>query len=198
MAGPAGGFDAKAGDTVTLGSDRGPDPWGSNLVYSWSKASGTTVDPSATDVAQPTVTAPALAEAAALEYGLTVTARGHEPDRDGQRDGSRVAAAALVSSVAPVSEPVSGDTYKRGEMIEIAVTFSMPVTVTGAPQLALSVGTNTRQAAFYVPRLGDQPAGVRIHRGNRPYGHGRHRHRGGQSDTRGRHDPGRRWRGGLA
>ena len=146
VAGPAGGFDAKAGDTVTLGGDAG-GPWGSNLVYSWSKASGTVVDPSATDVAKPTVTAPALAEAAVLEYGLTVTGRGTSLTATDSVT-VRVAAAALVSSVAPVSEPVSGDTYKRGEMIEIAVTFGKPVTVTGTPRLALAVGTATRQAGY--------------------------------------------------
>ena len=43
---------------------------------------------------------------------------------------------------------MSGDTYKQGETIEAAVTFSKPVTVTGTPTLALSVGTNTRQAAY--------------------------------------------------
>ena len=146
VAGPAGGFDAKAGDTVTLGGDAG-GPWGSNLVYSWSKTSGTTVDLSATDVAKPTLTAPALAAAAALEYGLTVTARGTSLTATDSVT-VRVAAAALVSSVAPVSGPVSGDTYRRGEMIEIAVTFGKPVTVTGTPQLALAVGTATRQAAY--------------------------------------------------
>ena len=54
-----------------------------------------------------------------------------------------------MTEVAPVSEPVSGDsTYKRGEKIDIAATFSQPVTVTGVLQLALSVGTNTRQAGY--------------------------------------------------
>ena len=43
---------------------------------------------------------------------------------------------------------MSGDTYKQGETIEAAVTFSKPVTVTGTPTLALSVGTNTRQATY--------------------------------------------------
>ena len=146
VAGPAGGFDAKAGETVTLGGDAG-GPWGSNLAYSWSKASGTTVDPSATDVAKPTLIAPALAEAAALEYGLTVTG-GKTTVTATDRVTVRVAAVAAVSSVALVSEPVADSTYKRGEKIDIAATFSQSVTVTGVPQLALSVGTNTRQAGY--------------------------------------------------
>ena len=76
VAGPVGGIDAKAGEKKTLGGDAG-GPWGDNLInYSWRKATGTTVELSALNIPQPTVTAPALAEAAALEYELTVTARG--------------------------------------------------------------------------------------------------------------------------
>ena len=146
MAGPEGGIDAKPGQKkVKLGGDAG-GPWGNNLDYSWRKAAGTTVDPSALNEAEPTVTAPALAEAAALEYELTVTARGTSLTAT-DRVTVRVAAAATVSSVALVSKPVDGgDTYKSGEKIEAAVTFSKPVTVTGTgpPQLELSVGAGTR------------------------------------------------------
>ena len=112
VAGPAGGFDAKAGDPVTLGGDPG-GPWGSNLVYAWRKATGTTVDPSADGCRAPTLTAPALAEAAALEYELTVTARG--TSRTATHSVTvRVAATAVVSSVALVSDPVDGgDAYRH-------------------------------------------------------------------------------------
>ena len=48
-----------------------------------------------------------------------------------------------------VSEPVDeGDEYHAGEDIEIAVTFSKPVTVTGTPGLSLLVGTSTRTASY--------------------------------------------------
>ena len=47
------------------------------------------------------------------------------------------------------SRPSSGgDTYGRGETIELRVDFSEPVTVTGAPQLALEIGTERRTAEF--------------------------------------------------
>ena len=166
VAGPAGGLDAKAGDTVTLGGDAG-GPWGNNLVYAWSKAADTAVNPSATGEPRPTLTAPALAEAAELEYELTVTARGTSLTAT-DRVTVRVAAAVLVSSVALVSKPIVGDTYKRGETIEAAVTFGDPVKVVtslGTPTLALTVGTNTRQALF-VPEPGTGDAGTE-HAGTR-------------------------------
>ena len=47
-------------------------------------------------------------------------------------------------------------TYKLGEKIEATVSFSKPVTVTGTPQLALSVGTQTLQAN-YVQGTGTGP-----------------------------------------
>ena len=147
VAGPEGGIDAKAGEKKTLGGDAG-GPWGDNVTYSWRKATGTTVDLSVTDIQEPTVTAPALAAAAALEYELTVTARGTSLTATDSVT-VRVAVAAVVSSVTLVSKPVDGgDTYRQGEKIEAAVTFSKPVTVTGIPQLALSVGTQTRQATY--------------------------------------------------
>ena len=149
MAGPEGGIDTVAGKTVPLGGDRTPDPWGSNVAYGWRQIAGTTVtlSPDA-NAERPTFTAPALAEASELGYELTVTAKGTSLTATDSVT-VRVAAAAVVSRpIDFVSEPVSGDTYKQGETIEAAVTFSKPVTVTGTPTLALSVGTNTRQATY--------------------------------------------------
>ena len=40
-------------------------------------------------------------------------------------------------TVAIVSTPEIGDTYRRGEIIELEMTFSEPVEVRGAPQLGL-------------------------------------------------------------
>ena len=152
VAGPEGGIDAVAGKTVTLGGDAG-GPWGNNLIYSWRKATGTTVDPVGdANIQEPTLTAPALTEASELGYELTVTARGTSLTATDSVT-VRVATATVVSRpIAFVSEPVSGDTYKQGETIEAAVTFSKPVTVTGTPTLALSVGTNTRQALMTAVR----------------------------------------------
>ena len=57
-------------------------------------------------------------------------------------------AGASVTGVAVSSTPESGDTYGLGERIEVQVTFDRAVTVTGAPQLALTVGAATRQANY--------------------------------------------------
>ena len=130
---------------MTLGGDAG-GPWGGNVVHAWRQVSGTAVALSATDAAKPAFAAPALAGPEDLAFELTVTGRGTSLTAT-DRVSVRIAAAA-VSSVVPASTPIDGDTYRRGETIGIAVGFAKPVTVTGTPQLALSVGTNTRQAAY--------------------------------------------------
>ena len=58
----------------------------------------------------------------------------------------------MVSGVS-ISSPVSGDTYELAEEIRVQVTFDRAVDVTGRPQLALTVGSTTRQAGYsgYVP-----------------------------------------------
>ena len=53
-----------------------------------------------------------------------------------------------VSGVTISSSPSVGDTYALAERIEVEVAFSRPVSVSGAPQLALTIGTQTRQAAY--------------------------------------------------
>ena len=53
-----------------------------------------------------------------------------------------------VSGVSIASRPASGASYATGENIDVDVTFNYPVTVTGAPRLALRIGAGTRQAAY--------------------------------------------------
>ena len=57
-------------------------------------------------------------------------------------------AAPTVSAVALSSSPPRQSTYQRGETIRVAVTFTAAVTVTGSPQLALTLATGTRQASY--------------------------------------------------
>ena len=148
VAGPEGGIDAKAGEKKTLGGNAG-GPWGNNLIYSWRKATGTTVDLSVTDEAEPDLTAPALAEASVLGYELTVTARGTSLTATDSVTVRVAAMATVATEVTLSSTPVDGtEFYKSGETIQATVAFSMPVTVTGMPQLALSVGTQTLQAGY--------------------------------------------------
>ena len=53
-----------------------------------------------------------------------------------------------VSAIRFTGTPASGATYRLGEQIQAAVTFNEAVTVTGTPQLGLTVGTQTRQAVY--------------------------------------------------
>ena len=57
-----------------------------------------------------------------------------------------------VSSVAFTGTPGSEETYRLGEQIRVAVTFSDAVTVTGTPQIGLTVGSATRQATYDATR----------------------------------------------
>ena len=59
-------------------------------------------------------------------------------------------AAPTVSSVAFTSTPASGqnNTYKLNDVINITVTFNEAVTVTGTPQIDLTIGTTVRQADY--------------------------------------------------
>ena len=47
-----------------------------------------------------------------------------------------------------VNTPGTASTFERGERIEVTVNFNQAVDVTGTPQLALGIGTETRQADY--------------------------------------------------
>ena len=47
-----------------------------------------------------------------------------------------------------LNAPAVGDAYERGETIRARVAFDLEVDVTGSPQLALRIGSNTRQASY--------------------------------------------------
>ena len=47
------------------------------------------------------------------------------------------------------SSPARGDTYELGETIEVRVKFDRAITATGKPQVALTIGTQTRHATFF-------------------------------------------------
>ena len=56
--------------------------------------------------------------------------------------------APAVTAVALTSAPRADATYRAGERIEVSVTFSAPVTVTGTPRIELKVGTNTVEVPY--------------------------------------------------
>jgi len=54
-----------------------------------------------------------------------------------------------VTSVIFESRPLDGRSYAYGDLVQVEVRFSEPVTVTGMPRLALAIGTVIRRAAFF-------------------------------------------------
>ena len=68
----------------------------------------------------------------------------------GQEEEASPAAAPKVDYVYFVVPPIAGDTFKKGGLIGALATFNRAVRVSGNPQLALTIGTQTRQAD-YVP-----------------------------------------------
>ena len=63
-------------------------------------------------------------------------------------DDDRVAGAPSVSTVALTSDPGPDAIYALGDEIEATVRFDKNVTVTGTPQLALTVGDEDRTADY--------------------------------------------------
>ena len=53
-----------------------------------------------------------------------------------------------ITAVSLRSQPADGAAYRVGEVVEVAVTFSESVQITGKPQVALDVGGGTRVASF--------------------------------------------------
>ena len=151
-----------AGGTVTLGGPgTGRDPWGTNADYRWVEidadgnevaAEDRTVGLSGESAREARFTAPALTEERVLRYRLAVQGRGHNgTDAYSAADTVTVTvrAAPTVTAVALTSVPQNKDEgYRAGERIEVGVTFSAPVTVTGVPRIGLAVGTQTRRAFF--------------------------------------------------
>ena len=120
-----------------------------------------------TDVPNPGFTAPALAEETEVRLSLRLDGgKGNGARYDGSVHNEATELLGLWSppsearftilglaptDVAVASKPVSGTSYRLGEAIEVAVTFGDRVLVNtsqGTPTLALTVGTQTRQASY--------------------------------------------------
>ena len=151
-AGPGG--TVSAGQTVTLGGPgNAGGPWGSNVTYEWTQTDGSddavsTVTLSASDVTNPGFTVPVLSAQTDVKLVLRVAGVGAFTAQHGTSTAQFSIRALAPIGLAVVSEPIEGETYQRGETIEVAVNFSDRVVVAGTPQLALSVGVNTRNADY--------------------------------------------------
>ena len=71
------------------------------------------------------------------------------PHRDMKVDGSRAVTPPQVKAIYYDSSPAQGDTYELGETVEVVVEFDGGVEATGDPQVALTIGTETRYATFF-------------------------------------------------
>ena len=80
------------------------------------------------------------------DTAVTLTHAGIADDATRKVDGSQVAAP-TVQTILFQTTPLTGDTYRRGEIIRVSVTFDKAVRVTGEPQLALTIGTSVRNAS---------------------------------------------------
>ena len=84
-------------------------------------------------------------------YQFQVQARNDEGMGSWSNAGSgRTLTAPTVSSVAFTSTPASGqnNSYKLNDTLDVAVTFSEAVTVSGMPQMGLTIGSAVRQADY--------------------------------------------------
>ena len=151
----------RAGESATLGGPgTGGGPWGTNVEYAWVEvdAEGNPVAEAARTAGlsgetarEAGFTAPALTAERVLRYRLAVQGLGHggtDLYRASDTVTVTVRAAPAVTAVALTSVPQADGEYRQGETIEVSVTFSAPVTVTGTPTIGLEVGTETRPAAY--------------------------------------------------
>ena len=84
-------------------------------------------------------------------YQIQVQAKNDEGEGPWSNAGSgRTLTAPTVSRVAFTSTPASGqsNTYKLSDTLDVTVTFSEAVTVTGTPQIELIIGSTVRQADY--------------------------------------------------
>ena len=87
---------------------------------------------------------PAAANAANLDLGSHAISN----DTNHKVDGS-IDLAPNVISVSTVSNPQTGSTYGRGEIIRVQIRFHEAVrSIEGNPQLTLSLGAQTKQADY--------------------------------------------------
>ena len=84
-------------------------------------------------------------------YQIQVQAKNDEGEGLWSNPGSGTTLTApTVSRVAFTSSPASGQngTYKLNDTLDVTVTFSEAVTVTGTPQVDLTIGSTVRQADY--------------------------------------------------
>ena len=123
------------GQRVDLEAVLGASPWGDNVIWTWPQI-GSSVTLNDADTATPWFTAPAVD--ADTRFTFTATATGRGTRGAGLSKGARTARVtvqgpASIADVSVTSRPADGsETFKRGDRIEVTVTFSEPVHVSGS------------------------------------------------------------------
>lgn len=84
-------------------------------------------------------------QSSGAEVSVYYPALGPDPDHKVNASDS---IAPIVSSVALTSDPGDDDTYAVGDDVEVTVTFSEAIAVTGTPQVELDVGGVAKHAAY--------------------------------------------------
>ncbi len=130
-----------------------------NLSYSGTATSGTDYNSSAST----SITIPAGSTSATATVGITAiqdtAAEGNETITidissvsKGFENGTQQQTITIldddITTVSSVSSTTANGSYKAGTVININITFSAPVTVTGTPQLLLETGTTDQTAGY--------------------------------------------------
>ena len=115
------------------------------VTYTLTRDDGTTRETLATDLSSLQYTDTGVTPGATYTYQLAASVSGGEATRS-----ARVSAAVPSTSAPSLSSIAitSAGGYAAGETIEVTVTFTKAVTVTGSPQLTLNVGGEDRTAGY--------------------------------------------------
>ena len=132
----------------------GASPWGDNVIWTWPQT-GSSVTLNDADTATPWFNAPAVD--ADTRFTFTATATGRGTRGAGLSKGARTARVtvqgpASIVDVSVTSRPADGsETFKRGDRIEVTVTFSEPVHVTvgGGIGIGLRIGADIIDGEFH-------------------------------------------------
>ena len=132
------------------------------VTYTLTRDDGTTRETLATDLSSLQYTDTGVTPGATYTYQLAASVSGGEATRSARVSATVPSTTApYVSSIAITSD----GGYTAGETIEVTVTFSQAVAVTGSPQLTLNVGGEDADGGL---RQRDGRCGpVQLHRGRR-------------------------------